>query len=61
MPIVTVQLFPGRTTEQKREMAKEITDAVVRIAKTTPEATHVIFQDVSQSDWAEAGTLMSEK
>ena len=61
MPIVTVQLFPGRTTEQKREMAKEITDAVVRIAKTTPEATHVIFQDVSQSDWAEAGTLMSEQ
>ncbi len=61
MPIVTVQLFPGRTTEQKREMAKEITDAVVRIANTTPEATHVIFQDVSQSDWAEAGTLMSEK
>ncbi len=61
MPIVTVQLFPGRTNEQKREMAKEITDAVVRIAKTTPEATHVIFQDVAQSDWAEAGTLMSEK
>ena len=61
MPIVTVQLFPGRTTEQKREMAQVITDAVVRIAKTTPEATHVIFQDVSRSDWAEAGTLMSEK
>ncbi len=61
MPIVTVQLFPGRTTEQKREMAQVITDAVVRIAKTTPEATHVIFQDVSQSDWAEAGTLISEK
>lgn len=61
MPIVTVQLFPGRTTEQKREMAQVITDAVVRIAKTRPEGTHVIFQDVSQSDWAEAGTLISEK
>ena len=61
MPIVTVQLFPGRTTEQKRDMAKEITEVVVRVAKTTPEATHVIFQDVDQSDWAEAGTLMSEK
>ena len=61
MPIITVQLFPGRTVEQKRDMAKAITDAVVEIAKTTPEATHVIFQDVAQDDWAEAGTLMSEK
>ena len=61
MPIVTVQLFPGRTVEQKRELAKAITDAVVNIANTTADATHVIFNDVSQDNWAEAGVLMSEK
>ena len=61
MPIVTVQLFPGRTVEQKRELAKAITDDVVNIANTTADATHVIFNDVSQDNWAEAGVLMSEK
>jgi 4-oxalocrotonate tautomerase len=60
MPVVTVEMYEGRTAEQKREMAKAITEAVVRIAKTTPEATHIIFKDVKKSDWAIAGKLASE-
>ena len=57
MPIVRVELWPGRTEEQKRELAKAITDAVVRIAKTTPEATFVIFTDIEKANWAQAGKL----
>ena len=61
MPIVRVEMYPGRTHEQKAELAKAITEAVVNIAKTTPEATTVIFQDVPKEDWAEAGVLASDK
>jgi 4-oxalocrotonate tautomerase len=60
MPIVRVEMWPGRTQAQKAELAKAITDAVVKIAKTTPEATIVIFEDVARESWAVAGKLASE-
>jgi 4-oxalocrotonate tautomerase len=60
MPLITVQLFEGRTIEQKRELVEAITEAVVRIAKTTPEATQVIITDVPKHHWATAGKLASD-
>ena len=53
MPIVRVEMWPGRTHAQKAELARAITDAVVTIAHTTPEATFVIFEDVPKEDWAQ--------
>lgn len=60
MPMITVQMYKGRTIEQKRELAAAITEAIVRIAKTTPEATQVIFQDIAKEDWAFGGKLASD-
>ncbi len=60
MPTVQVYWFEGRTQEQKKELAKAITDAVARIGKTTPEATHVIYHDVKKSDWAVGGVMASD-
>jgi len=60
MPIVRVEMWSGRTREQKAELARAITEAVARIAKTTPEATHIIFTDVPKEDWAVAGVLSSD-
>ena len=60
MPIIHVEMWPGRTVAQKREVAKAITDAMVRITNTTPEATFVIFSDVAKENWAQAGELASE-
>jgi 4-oxalocrotonate tautomerase len=45
MPIVRVEMYPGRTHAQKAELARVITEAVVAIAKTTPEHTTVVFED----------------
>ena len=42
MPIVTVQMFEGRTHAQKQELARAITEAVANIAHTTPDATIVV-------------------
>jgi 4-oxalocrotonate tautomerase len=61
MPIVRVELFEGRTREQKAKAAKEITEVVARALGASPESTHVIFADVSKSDWANAGKLADEK
>ena len=60
MPIIRVEMWPGRTQAQKAELAKAITEAVVRIAKTTPEATIVVFEDVAKENWAQGGVLASE-
>jgi 4-oxalocrotonate tautomerase len=57
MPVVHVEMWPGRTPAQKQELAKAITDAMVRIANTTPEATIIIFNDVSKENWAQGGSL----
>ncbi len=61
MPIVRVEMWPGRTQQQKREMAKAITDAVVNIGKAPAEDTFVIFTDVAREDWSQGGTLASDK
>ncbi|MDA1188891.1 MAG: tautomerase family protein [Chloroflexi bacterium] len=60
MPMVRVEMYPGRTRQQKADLAKAITEAVVKIAKTTAEATHVVFVEVPKSDWAIAGKLTDE-
>ena len=60
MPIVRVEMWTGRTEAQKKELARVITDAMVNIAHTTPEATIIIFEDIDKENWAQEGKLSSE-
>ena len=60
MPIVRVSMHSGRTPAQKAELARAITEAIVKIARTTPEATTVIFEDVPKENWATGGGLASQ-
>jgi 4-oxalocrotonate tautomerase len=60
MPNVTIQWYAGRTQDQKRQVTAAITDALVRIAKTTPDQVHIVFQDVEKSNWGWNGKLASD-
>jgi len=60
MPIVRIGMWSGRTHAQKAELARVITEAMVTIAHTTPEATIVIFEDIAKENWAQAGVLASD-
>ena len=60
MPIVRIEMWPGRTHQQKAELARVITEAMVDIADTTAEATTVIFKDIARENWATGGVLASE-
>jgi 4-oxalocrotonate tautomerase len=60
MPNITIQWYAGRTTEQKRELTRAITDAVVKIGKTTADQVHIVFQDVEKSNWGWNGKLASD-
>jgi len=61
MPVVTVQMWSGRTTEQKRRLVRAITDAMVEHADCKPEHLHVIIQDVPKDSWGRAGVLGSDQ
>ena len=51
MPIVRIEMWPGRTKAQKREMARAITDVVCNVAHTTPDQTIIVFTDVSKDQF----------
>ncbi len=57
MPVVTVQLWEGRTLEQKRALVKAITEAMVEHAGAKPDGLHVILQEIPRENWARAGVL----
>ncbi|WP_307976886.1 4-oxalocrotonate tautomerase, partial [uncultured Streptococcus sp.] len=48
MPFVKIDLFEGRTEEQKIELAREVTDVVSRIAKAPKENIHVFINDMPE-------------
>src|SRR5581483_7159324 len=61
MPNITVQWYAGRTDQQKLEIVAAITDAMVKIGKTTADQVHVVFQDVEKSNWGVNGKLASDR
>ena len=60
MPIVRVEMWPGRTHAQKAELARLITGALATVASVPAEATTVIFEDVPKENWAVGGVLASD-
>jgi 4-oxalocrotonate tautomerase len=61
MPTIHVELFAGRTIEQKRALALALTEATVRTLGGSAAGVDVIFTDVQRHDWASGGQLWSDK
>jgi len=61
MPTIRVDLFEGRTPEQKKNFVQALTQACVDTLGSKPESVDVLLFDVSPSNWATGGELWSEK
>lgn len=61
MPTLRVELFEGRTEQQKADLAAKLTQACVDVLGGAPESVDVIFFDVARKDWATGGVLWSRK
>lgn len=61
MPTIRVEMFEGRTEEQKRAYAKALTEATVNTLGGSPETVDILFFDIKKSDWATGGVLWSDK
>ena len=53
MPHVIVKLFPGRTEQQKIQLAEEIAKDVVSIAGCKDTSVFVSIEEISSENWAE--------
>ena len=51
MPFVQIHWFEGRDDDQKAEVAKRVTDALVEAGKAKPEDVWVKFENAAPVDW----------
>ena len=61
MPLVQITMLAGRTADQKRKIAKRMTDVMVEEAGAKREAIVVTFVEVSRESYASGGELMADK
>lgn len=55
MPRITVEWIAGRSHEQREEIAKRITEALVDVAGTTPSSVGVVFYEYPSTHYFKGG------
>lgn len=57
MPLVTIKIIEGRTIEQKRGMARDVTEAIARNIGCPPSAVQIDIVDCKKENIAQGGEL----
>lgn len=57
MPFVRIDLFEGRTEEQKIALAREVTEVVSRNTNAPKEAIHVFINDMPEGTYYPQGEM----
>ncbi len=60
MPVIRVEMFK-RTQEEKRDLARELTDAFVRTCGGNKEAIKILITEVDKNNWASGGVITADK
>ena len=60
MPILKVSMWAGKDKESKAELAKALTDTMVKVAKVPAEVVIIMFEELPKENWATGGTLHTE-
>ena len=61
MPNITVEIFEGRTLEQRRQFVKGITQSAVDAFGIDPDGVRITFFEIGRDDLARGGTLFSDR
>ena len=61
MPTIMVNMFEGRTLEQKRKLVAAMTEAVVESLGVKPESVRIFLKEMARENHAVAGVLTSDK
>ncbi|MFC8681207.1 tautomerase family protein [Microbacterium ureisolvens] len=60
MPNIRVELLPGRTVDQRRRFAEEVTRAAVEALGARQQDVRIMFEEVAADFVANGGVLASE-
>ncbi len=61
MPTIRIEMFEGRTPEQKRALAAAITEACVMSIGASPDSVDIVMFDVPKHNWATGGVMWSDQ
>lgn len=57
MPILHLEMQPGRSPEQKCNFVREVTRVAVETLKCKPDSVDVIIIEIPKTHWAKNGQL----
>ena len=60
MPVIRVEMFK-RNQEQKRNLARELTEAFVNTCGGSKDAIKILITEVDKNDWASGGVITADK
>ena len=60
MPILRLEMHPGRTLEQKRHFVDAVTRVTCETLNCPPESVDVIITEIAREQWANSGKLRSD-
>ena len=60
MPVVTIDMWEGRTIEQKKQLVEGVTSVIVEKLGIAPESITIVIRDNPKHNWATGGKLASE-
>ncbi|WP_018131712.1 2-hydroxymuconate tautomerase [Effusibacillus pohliae] len=61
MPFITIEMKEGRTLEQKRRLAAEVTKVVCEICEVPADRVYVFIEDLKSDAFGKAGKLMIDE
>ena len=53
MPHIIVKMFPGRTDDQKKELAEKISKEVVDVCGCSKDAVSLSYEEIPREEWKE--------
>lgn len=60
MPFVNVKIAGELTADQKKELAKDFSESLERVAGKNLKFTYVVFEELERENWAIGGRLLSD-
>lgn len=61
MPMIHVEMFEGRTPEQKQALITQLTQATMAALGVPADSVDIVLTEVRKSHWATGGVLWSER
>ena len=60
MPIVTIQMLKGRDKEKRKELIKNVTDAVTKTLDVPVDSVRVLLNEIENENFGVAGLPIME-